>query len=84
MKRVEGVLCLLEEFVPQLGWEVPVCGAEPGDKMILEGLDGTFGGVDSVFVGWNELPFDVLSAEVFGDGVGSFVVQDIELWLESF
>ena len=74
----------MEEFVPQLGWEVMVCGAEPRDKVILEGLDGTFCGVDAVFVGWNELPFDVVSVEVFCDGVGSFIVEDIKLRFESF
>ena len=72
-----------------MGWEVTVSGAKPRDKVILDGLDGTFCSVDTVFVGWNELfvgwnelPSDVLFTEVFGDGVGSFIVQDIELWFE--
>ena len=67
-------MCLLEEFVPQLGREITICGAETGDEMVFESLDGSFGGIDTVFVGWNELPFDVLLAEVLGDGMGSFIV----------
>jgi hypothetical protein len=47
--------------------------------MILEGLYGTFRRIDTVFVGWNELPFDVFVAEVFCDGLGSFIVKDIKL-----
>ena len=52
--------------------------------MIFEGLDGSLGGIDTVFVGRNELPFDVMSVEVFCDGVGSFIVEDIKLRFESF
>jgi hypothetical protein len=67
-----------------LGWEVTICGAEARDKVSLEGLDGTFRGIDAVFVGWNELPFDVFASEVFCDGLGSFIVEDIKLGFETF
>ena len=83
-KHVEGVLCLREEFVPQLGREITICGAEPGNEVVFEGLDGSFCGIDTVLVGRYKLPFDVLFAEVLGDGMGSFIVEDIELWLETF
>ena len=31
-----------EEFVPDVEWKVGVDGAEPRNKMIFEGLDGSF------------------------------------------
>ena len=83
-KHVEGVLCLWEEFVPQLGREISISGAEPGDEVVLEGLDGSLCGIDSVLVRGYKLPFDVLLAEVFGDGVGCFIVKDVEVWFETF
>ena len=67
-----------------MGWKVTVSGTESRDKMVLEGLDGSFCGIDTVLVGWYELPFDILLAEVLGDGMGSFIVEDIELWFETF
>ena len=67
-----------------MGWEIPICGAEPGDEVVFEGLDGSFCGIDTVLVAWYELPFDILLAEVLGDGMGSFIVEDIELWFETF
>ena len=73
-KHVEGVLCLREEFVPQLGWEISVCGAETGDEVVFEGLDGSFCGIDTVLVRGYKLPFDVLLVKVLGDGMGRFIV----------
>lgn len=45
-----------------MGWEVTVGRAESGDEMIFEGLYGPFRRIDPVFVGWDELPFDVVAA----------------------
>ena len=67
-----------------MGWEITICGAEAREKVILEGLDGMFRSVDALFVGWNELSFGVFAAEVFCDGVGSFIVEDIKLGFETF
>ena len=51
--------------------------------MIFEGLDGSFGCVDAVFVGGDELPFDIFAAQKVSDGGGCFIVKDIEFWLET-
>ena len=59
-------------------------GAQTRGEMVFEGLNCTLSGVDTVFVGWKELPFDIVIAEVFGDCSGGFIIKDIELWFETF
>jgi hypothetical protein len=60
-------LGLGQEFVPKLEWKISVSGTEAGDEMVLESLDGTLGGIDTVFVWRNELPFYVIGTEEIGD-----------------
>jgi hypothetical protein len=74
---------LKEEFVPQLGWEISICGADPGNEVVFEGLDGSFCGIDTVLVRGYKLPFDVLLGKVLCDGtfcgkVGENVVECLD------
>lgn len=57
---------------------------DTGDEMIFERLDGTFSGVDVVFIRRYELTFNVLVLEVVGDGGGCFIVEHVNCWLETF
>ncbi len=52
--------------------------------MGFEGLDGSFCGIDTVLIRRYKLPFYVLLAKVLGDGMGRFIVQDVEFWFETF
>ena len=60
--------------------EGPRCvgAAESLDEVILEGLDGSFGGVDTVVVGLNELPAAVFGLEESFERSGGLVVRDVE------
>ena len=51
-------------MVPQLEWPLAVGGAEAADEVVFEGLDCTFGSVDAVIGGLDELPFAIVLAEV--------------------
>lgn len=61
-----------------------VGGTEAGDEKIFEHLDGMFSGIDAVFVWRYKLPCNVLVLEVVGDGGRCFVVEHVEVWLETF
>ena len=47
--------------------------------MGLPGLDGAFGGVTEVTVGWHALEGDVVLEECLFEVGGAFVVDDVEL-----
>ena len=49
-KHVEWILCLREQFVPQLKREIAVGGAKSGDEVIFEGLDRPFCGINTVLI----------------------------------
>ena len=51
--------------------------------MIFEGLDGSFGSINTVLVWRYKLPLDVFAAQKICDGRRCLVVEDIELWLET-
>ena len=84
MKHAEGVLCLPQEFVPKLGRKMTIGDAQSRDEMVFEGLNCTLGSVHMVLVRWNELPLYIVIAEVFSDGSGGFIIENIEFWLEPF
>jgi hypothetical protein len=44
-QKVEGDLCLWQQAIPKTEWKIRMCGAEPCNKVILEGLNGSFGHV---------------------------------------
>ena len=54
-KEVEGEDCLRKEVRPLLYGEPGVEGRKSSDEVVLERLDGTFGGVGAVDVGWSKL-----------------------------
>ena len=49
----------MNEFAPYCCGAFFIDGAKTGDEMILERLDGTFGCVHSVVVGFDQLDVDI-------------------------
>jgi hypothetical protein len=70
------------EFVPQLDGELAVGCAEGTDKSILERLDGSLCGVDSVVVWLDQLKCHLLRGEVSLDRFGGLVVHHVYFWFE--
>ena len=58
MDKVERQSSTRDEAVPEMHGEVRVATAEAGNKVILVGLDGAFGGVCAMQVRRNELEID--------------------------
>ena len=52
--------------------------------MIFKSLDGSFRCVDPMFVGRNELPFNILRLEILSDGRRCFVVENVEARFKPF
>ncbi len=65
------------KFVPKLNQEIGVSCAQCSDKTILEGLDGSFGGVDMVVVWFNELDAELLGCEVGLDSFYCLIIHDV-------
>lgn len=51
-----------------------ISAAENGDEMAFEGLNGTFGGVAAVDMGWSQLEIDIMVGEELAKVGGCFVV----------
>ena len=51
--------------------------------MVFNHLDGMFGGVDSMFIWRDKLPFDFVFTQVFGESRRGFIVEDVESWFET-
>ena len=60
-----------------------VGAAEDGNKVVLERLNRSLGGVATMIVGWDQLVVDAIAAEVAFVGRGRFVVQPLVGWCES-
>ena len=58
--------------------KVRVGAAQDGDEMIFERLNGAFGGVPSVDMGWHELVVDLVVVGVGPEGSICFVVKALE------
>ena len=54
-EKVEGEQGLGEEFVLECHGKLWIRAAQDGDKMVLEGVDGSFSGVSVVDVGGDKL-----------------------------
>ena len=52
-----------DEAIPEMQGEVWVAATEAGEKVILVGLDGAFGGVGAMKVRRNELELDAGTAQ---------------------
>ncbi len=46
--------------------------------MFFEGANGTFGGIDIMVVRWNQLYLHLVLFDVFLNGLGAFVIHDVE------
>jgi hypothetical protein len=67
-----------KKAVPFAEWIGSIDGAEDGDEMIFQSSDGTFGGVDSMFMRRNALELDFVFQEGCFEILGTFVVKDME------
>ena len=60
-----------------------VSAAQASDKMVLPGSDGLFRSVASVHVGQDQLVFNLVGLVVGFHGIGGFVVETMDLWMET-
>ena len=58
-------------------------GRQTSDEVVLERLDGTFGGVGAVDVGWSELDGEGWGRYVPEDRWRQLVVAYVEVWGEA-
>ena len=63
--------------------EVIIGGGEACDEVILEGSNGSFGGVAAMDVWWHKLEIDVFFVEEAFQRGGGFIVKLVELWTEA-
>ncbi len=77
-EQIEGQCGLREETVPLGKRKLGVNGAEDRDKVIFEGTDCSFGGIDPMFVWWDPLEPDLVAEERVFEVLGAFVVEDVE------
>ena len=67
-------------MIPQLEGELRIRCAEPADKMVLERLNGTFGGIHAMIVGLDKLDRSVVLLHEGFDWRGCLIVGDVEHW----
>ncbi len=46
--------------------------------MFFEGADGTFGGIDAMVVRWDQLYFHFVFLDMLLNGLGTFIIHDVE------
>jgi RNase P/RNase MRP subunit p29 len=59
-EEIETKQSVGNEAVPKVKRKIRVRTAQPGNKVILEGTDGAFGGVATVQMGWCQLEVDLV------------------------
>jgi hypothetical protein len=74
---------LVDEAIPEVEAKVLVDAAEAGDKMLLHGANGTFGGIVAVDSGGHQLELDRFGMEERFEGFRTFVVESVELGSEA-
>ncbi len=79
-KKVDGVLHLWGKFVPLLDREVGIGHAQSLDEAILECLDGSVCGIDTMVMWFNKLEAGLLRSEVSFDDYCCLVVHHIQFW----
>ena len=62
----------------------PVTAMEVGNKVIFEGLDGPFGRIYPMLMGFYELDFCVHFGEIVLYYVGTFIVHYVQFWFVLF
>ncbi len=65
-------------------WKICVGGAQTTDEVVFEGLNGTFGGIDLVIVGFDKLDGTILGCDNSLNGHCGLVIGDVEGWCISF
>ena len=71
------------QAVPEMKREVLVNTTQASDEVILEGSDGTFGGIAAMDAGGSKLEVNVLMAEKLLQGLGTFIVKALQERLEA-
>jgi hypothetical protein len=72
------------QFVPQLKWELTVCGGQVSDKSVLERLDCSLCRVDPVVMQLYELQSAILLGEILFNVFCGLVIHGIQFLFESF
>ena len=76
-QQVEGNNCLGDKFVPEMEGKGGINGAESGDEMVLEGLDGPLCFVASMKARWGKLEVDVVVVYFVYEGLRGFIVESL-------
>jgi hypothetical protein len=69
---------LWHKTIPQVEREVFVNAAKASNEMILEGADGSFGGIAAVDSGWGKLKINNFFAEELFQRFRAFIVKPLE------
>jgi hypothetical protein len=69
---------LRHKTIPQVEGEVFVDAAQASNEMILEGADGSFGGIATVDSGWGELKINNFFAEELLQSFRAFIIKPLE------
>jgi len=77
-QEIEREFSLGEQAVPEMHREVLVRAAEAGDEVVLEGADGTFGGIAAMDMGRDQLKVNLLGSKEVLENCGGFVVETLE------
>jgi hypothetical protein len=82
-KEIECCDGLGQDAIPQVKGKPFVSGAEARDTMVFERLDGSFCCISLVYVWQDQLIVDAFFSNESFEGFGCFVVELLELRLES-
>jgi hypothetical protein len=82
-EEVQSDLCLGEEMIPKMNWEVFIHAAEAGNKMIFEGTDGPFCSIAAMDAWWYKLIIDIIVVHEFFEKSRAFVVKTLQAGLQA-
>jgi hypothetical protein len=74
-EQVQSEKSLREHLVPKVEREVWVGATQPGDEVVFEGANGSFGCIGAVVVRRYQLVFDMVRGHQLEENAGGFVVQ---------
>ena len=73
-QEVQGDKGLRQQPVPKVQWEVFVSATETGNEVVLEGSDGSFGGIAAMEMRGGKLEVNLFFSHVVLESNGGFVV----------
>ncbi len=66
-----------EQQVPAVGGKHGISSGYDGEEMIFECADGTFGGIATMDVWWDQLYFAVIGGDCTLKGGAGFIIHDM-------